>query len=152
MLDICVGLLLVWAAMALARDTSVGRWLRHLLIEAPAARLARITREHVVIATVLFGGTAVIVAVLGHEAARVLAMGLPELATWMTMVEVTAYIDAAVAVVSTLAVTRFAGLKAWLRTIPLPGRPHNRARRQQRTAHAVRKPANDDEPGWALAA
>ncbi len=152
MLDIVVALLLTWGALAMAGDTPVGRAMRGLLVERPAARLARIARGHVMLAVLLFGGTGLIVAVLGHEAARFLAMGLPELASWVTMFEVTAYLDAAVAVVTAVTMTRFAGLKAWLRTFRLPGRPRARAPRRQRTTQAARKPVNDDGPGWALAA
>ncbi len=151
-LDIMVAVLLIWGALALAGDTPVGRMLRRVLIDAPATRLSRITQGHVTLAIVLFGGTGLLVAVLGHEAAHFLAMGLPELASWITMFEVTAYLDAAIAVVTAVSMTRISGFKAWLRTIPIPGRPRNRAPRQRRTAQGVRKPANDDEPGWALAA
>ncbi|MFD1788383.1 hypothetical protein ACFSC3_12450 [Sphingomonas floccifaciens] len=152
MLDIIVAMLLTWAALALAGETPAGRLMRGLLVDRPAARLSRITRGHVTLAVLMFGGTGLLVAVLGHEAARVLAMGLPEFAGWVTMFEVTAYLDAAVAVITAVSVTRVAGIKAWLRTLPLPGRARTRAPRRQRTAQAMRKPANDDEPGWALAA
>ncbi|KQN19580.1 hypothetical protein ASE86_14090 [Sphingomonas sp. Leaf33] len=152
MLDVVVALLLTWGALALAGDTPAGRALRRMLVDRPAARLSRITRGHVTLAIVLFGGTGLIVAVLGHEGARIIAMGLPELASWITMFEVTAYLDAAVAVVTAVSMTRIAGLRAWVRTLPLPGRARGRAPRRQRTAQRLRKPANDDEPGWAVAA
>lgn len=152
MLETIVALVLIWGAVALAGDTPTGRTLRRAFVEWPAVRLSRITRGHVALAVVLFGGTGLIVAVLGHEAARFLAMGLPELASWMTMFEVTAYLDAAIAVVTAVSATRIAGLKSWLRTLPSIRRPRDRAPRCPRTAQAIRKPANDDEPGWALAA
>ncbi|WP_294297317.1 hypothetical protein [uncultured Sphingomonas sp.] len=151
MLDILVALLLTWAALTVAGDTPAGRALRRILVDWPAERLSRITRGHVTLSILVFGGTGLLVAVLGHEAARFLAMGLPELASWITMFEVTAYLDAAVAVVTAVTATRFAGVKAWLRTLPHSKRPRNRAPRQ-RPAQGVRKASNDDEPGWALAA
>ena len=152
MLDILVALLLTWGALMLAGDTPAGRALRRMLVDAPAARLSRVTRGHVTLAILVFGGTGLLIAVLGHEAARFLAMGLPEFAGWVTMFEVTAYLDAAVAVVTAVSMTRIAEIKAWLRTLPSPRRPRSRAPRHQRAARGVRKPSNDDEPGWALAA
>lgn len=152
MLDIVVALLLTWGALVLAGDTPAGRTLRQMLVDWPAARLSRITRGHVTLAIVLFGGTALLVAVLGHEGARIIAMGLPELASWITMFEVTAYLDGAIAVITAVSAARITGVKAWLRTLPLPGRARGRAPRRRRTVQAMRKPANDDEPGWAMAA
>ena len=150
--DVLIALLLIWAAVVLAGETPVGRTLRRALVDWPARRLSRITREQVVLATVMFGGTGLIVAVLGHEAARFLAMGLPELASWVTMFEVTAYLDAAVAMATALTVTRVAAVKAWARSLPVLRHARPRTPRQQRPAQAPRKPANDDEPGLAAAA
>ncbi|HET9510896.1 MAG TPA: hypothetical protein VFO80_07050, partial [Sphingomonas sp.] len=69
MLDILVALLLTWGALMLAGDTPAGRALRRMLVDAPAARLSRVTHGHVTLAILVFGGTGLLIAVLGHEAA-----------------------------------------------------------------------------------
>lgn len=151
MLYTAVALLALWLALALAGDTPCGRALRRALVDWPASRLARITQLQVVLWVAVFGGIGLAQAVLGHEAARGLAMALPEFAGWVTMVEVTAYLDALVALVTTASLARLSGVKAWVRSIRPVRRPRARTPRRRNAGGARRMPANDDDPAPAFA-
>ena len=83
---------------------------------------------------------------LQGDAPMLLAMILPELATWLTTFEIATLAEALVGISAGFAAMRAAGAGNYLK-----GRI--RARRTRRSRIAAHKPANDDEPGgWALAA
>lgn len=145
MIAIGTALVLLYLVMAIAPGTPAARAVRSLLVDRPAAWANGWTRDQLLVTVVFVGGTLLAAATLGHEAARGIAMVLPELATWMTMFEITAYLDALVGVVTALTAASRSGLRAWLGAV-LPRRAARARTRRQRRTPAARKPANDDDP------
>lgn len=130
--------LLIFTAMVVllrAPDTRIARWLHARLVAPLAARLARVERATVIIWVLI----ALVVWLAGREGAQLFAMGLPELAGWMALVDFGVLVDIAAALVVTVAVTPVRTLATALGTRlrrPRPRAPH---RARQRPA------ANDDD-------
>jgi hypothetical protein len=145
MMTIVLGL---WSLVLLAPETPIGRFLRRALVVAPAARLSRITRGEVLLVLLLVGGIGIVGALLGQEGVRLLSMGAPELASFLTAFEITAYLDALAAVVALYSTTNLRTLKARVVAL-LPRKANPRSARARRTARPARDgAANDDEhPG-----
>lgn len=132
-----VAMLGLWLTMLVAGDTPSGRWLRRWMVEKPAARLSRISRMQVAVVLLLaaIGGGAFWL--LGHDGLGLFGMALPELTGLLASVEVTAFIDAAIAMAFVATSVRWSAVVRQLRG----GRPRAiRPRRRERPA-----PSNDDE-------
>ncbi|MES2338826.1 MAG: hypothetical protein V4537_12090 [Pseudomonadota bacterium] len=138
--------LLLWLTLLVAPETPIGGAIHRWTVAKPAARLNRITRGQVLFVLLLVTGASLVGWLIGHEAGRLMAMGLPELAIWATMFEVTAYLDTIAAIVTAASAMRFAGIKARVRAVFTPRRPMARAPRAR--PRRV-EPANDDEDSWA---
>lgn len=147
-MTIMVAALALWCTLLIAPDTPIARAIRGWTVVRPAARLNRVTRGQVLLVLLLVSGASLIVWLMGHEAVRMMAMSLPELATWITMFEVTAYLDALAAIVAAASTARFGAVRLWLGTV-LRRRPATP--RARRTKPGVRIAANDAEDGRGLA-
>lgn len=140
----------LWALLLMARGTPIGGWLERWLVAKPAASLSRIRRETVIILLLLAVLGVGLWWVMGHEGIRLYSMALPELTGMLTAVEVSAWLDAAVALVAAASVARWSNLRAAL-AYRLRRPRANRARRTRRPG----KPAVNDDgegPAFALAA
>ncbi len=131
--------------MLLASDTALGRSLRYWLVARPAARLTEVTagRMIVVAACATIGG--LVLWFGGQDGARMLGLGLPDFATAISALEVSAYLDVLVAVVATASLVRLRGGGAIVISLirRLTGR-ENRTRSSRRRP-VDRDAANDDE-------
>jgi len=144
LLTILAGL---WALLLASRGAPIGDWLQRWMVAKPAAALSRVRRETVIILFLLAVLGVGLWWVLGHEGIRLYSMALPELTGLLTAVEVSAWLDAAVALAAAASVTRWSNLRAAF-AYRLRRPRANRARR----THRPRKPAaNDDGEGPALA-
>ena len=134
-------------------ETPVGRLLHRLMVEAPAARLARIPRRHLLIALALVSAGALLAWLGEGDGVRVLSMAAPETWAWLTTFEVSAYFDALAALAAASSAVRLQGIAARLpaaaRRISRPSAGTARATRGRR--RGIGLPANDDEDGLALA-
>ena len=135
-------LLLVTLTMKLFPRVQVSRMLHHMLVEAPLAAIARMSRRHlifgVVLLATLFAGAELIVMLGSADVAMVLA--------W----DVSLYVDALLAAWALAAVAR--GKAAWQALAAIVTRPLRAARRRapRRRRAATGKAANDsDEDGGA---
>lgn len=135
----------MWLIVLLAPATPIGRALSDWLVVRPAARLSRIGRGHVLLTLAIFTGAAVLVWAVGHESVRLMAMALPDAVAWVTMFEVTAYLDALAVIVTAASATRITGLATWIRG-SRARRPVARARRRTRRTPRPAA-ANDDDDG-----
>jgi hypothetical protein len=139
-------------ALIVAGSTPVGRLLRRMMVEMPAAAVNSLRRVDVAIAIVI-----VLLVVLHFSAGdadpvRMAGLFAPELAIWLTSFEISAIVEIAASLASALALRRRVSIRSILVTLRLARRPRNRVsrarsvRRQNRAA-----PANDDEDGAGLA-
>jgi hypothetical protein len=143
----------VWATLGIWPETPVGRFLHRLMVEAPAARLARVARRHALIAMALMSVGALLAWFGEGDGLRVLSMAAPETWAWLMTFEVGVYFDALAALVAASSAVRVKGIIARLpgaaRRAPRPPAGAGRAKRSHRRSVGV--PANDDEDRLALA-
>lgn len=144
----------IWLAMWAAGTTPTGRWMRRMLVEAPAAWLAKWTR----LQAFLFASALVIVtlAILLLDAEGLVIFGLmsPEAAVWTMALEASGYLDAWIAVTITASTLRAGAMRAWM-TATLTRLRRPAARRAARARHTQRvrrpsAPANDDADGGPI--
>jgi hypothetical protein len=144
LLTVIVGL---WMLLLVARGTPIGDWLQRWMVAKPASALSRIRRDTVITLLLLVALGAGIFWVMGHEGVQLYSMALPELTGMLAALDVTALVDAAIALAAAGSVAGWSNLRAAL-THRLR-RPHaNRARRTRRPGKPA---ANDDGDGPALA-
>ena len=144
MMVLALTLLAAWLLIVRAPGTPVAAIARRLLVEAPARLLNRITRGHVLLAVLLAAFAALLIWQLEGDGVRLLSLMAPEIVSWLTMVEISVYLDALVAAIAVASTVRLRGIRLWLTTIMArrPARP--RARRMPRRP-AEHPAANDDE-------
>lgn len=137
-----VALLGLWCTLLLSEGTPIGRLMRRLLVEWPAARLARI-RRGAVITWALLGVIGLLCFwFLEEDGLRLFTMAMPEIAGWISMFEISALVDALAVTVAAASTLRLGVVRGWLAArLPL-GRRATRARRVRPVA---RDAANDDE-------
>lgn len=139
-----LALLWLWLAMLIAGDTPVGRSLRRWTVEKPAARLSRISRTQVAVVLILLATGTGAWLLLGHDGLSLYGMALPELTGLLASIEMTSFIDAAIAATLVATSVRWRAVTGLVR----------RRARAIRTRRAERPaPSNDDEePAPALLA
>ncbi len=132
-------LLLLWCAHLLAPATPIGRAIRHAMVVAPAAWLARITRGQVML-------TILLIIVVGglmwwqREALNVFAMAGPDIAAFLSTFEITTLLDIGAAALATATAVRVRRLD-----VRLVARPRGSPRRRARHPRPSRiEPANDE--------
>jgi hypothetical protein len=145
-----------WLLMATAPQTPIGEGLRRLLIDKPAAPLARFTRGDAAVMVLLMLTAAMVTLVGEGDGIRLLTLAAPDVAIWITTFEVSAYVDilmALAAAASSLRVRTF--MTRWLGVFTRrpAAKAHKRAirSRKKRSTNAD----NDDDRHWrqtALAA
>jgi hypothetical protein len=145
-----VALLWLWLGMLVAGDTPVGRLMRRWGVEKPAARLSRISRMQVTLALLLIVIGLSAWAAMGHDGLSLYGMAMPELTGMLASIEMTSFIDAAIA--ATLVATSV----RWSAVRTAVAQRLGRARARTVRARRPERPAcsNDDDgpAGVALAA
>ncbi len=140
-------LLACWLVLVAVPETKVARVLHVWLVAMPARKLDRITRGKVILVVPLAIFVALVAWQLEGEGLRLLGMMAPEITTFVTMFEITTWLDVVVAAITTASVLR-------LRTIRhiVQARLPRRKPRARRT-RKPRAPANDDDgPEHSIAA
>src|SRR6218665_2480494 len=89
-----VALLGLWCTLLLAGDTPVGRLMRRVLVEWPAARLSRIKRGAVVTWMILGAIGLLAFWFLEEDGLRLFSMAMPEIAGWISMFEIGSLVEA----------------------------------------------------------
>ena len=147
-------LLVLWATLAVAKDTPIGRFLNRVMVELPAAALNRVTRGHILLAIVLVGLSGLIAWYGGADGVRMLSMAVPDAAGWLITFEVSAYLDVLAALAAASALVRLRSARDFLVMLlaPLMRRPATgEARPRCSRRRPVIAPANDDEDGAGFA-
>lgn len=143
---IVTSLLLLWMALQLAGDTPVGRSMRRVLVDWPAARLSRLTRGHMVLGLLFFLFGAGLVWLLEGEAFRILSAATPELIVWASTFEIVTIVDLFTATLLAASGIRLRSIIATLRRfVSRPG--------ARRIRTPTRRPAvsnDDDDEGAAI--
>ena len=145
-----------WLVMATAPQTPIGKALRRVLIDKPAARLARFTRGDAAVMVLLMLTAAMVTLVGEGDGIRLLTLTAPDVAIWITTFELSAYVDilmALAAAASSLRVRTF--MTRWISVFTRrpTAKAHKRAIRSRKTRST--NADNDDDRHWrqtALAA
>lgn len=143
-----VALLGLWLTLLLAEGTPVGRLMRRVLVEWPAARLARIRRGAVITWTLLGLIGLLCFWFLEADGLRLFTMAMPEIAGWISMFEISALVDALAVTVAAASTLRLGAVRGWMAGRLQLGR---RASRTRRVRPVEREASNGDDEGADLA-
>ena len=146
--------LAAWAALMVAGGTPIGRLLNRVMVDMPAKALNRLERGHIALAIVV---TMLVVLHLNAgdgDPIRMVSLFAPDIALWLTSIEISAIIEASIGLVAALAAVRRMSIAAVLTgfSIRLPRHPKNKVNRARNGPRRDRTlPANDDEDGMEFA-
>lgn len=121
---------------------------REQLVEGATQAIASINRGHILVTVVLLSVIAASIWLGGNDAARMLLMSAPDVATMLSAFEVSSFVDAVVAVTmvaASLRLSMFARMLRIRRRRPSLTTVHRHTRAARR--QTLRRPANDDEDG-----
>lgn len=137
----CIVILRLWPDLPLARVLAA------LLVVPVARRVARLTPGHWLLFAIISAAAGTVLW-MGGDIIVVSAMGTPELAGVLVMIDVAAYLDTVLAAFAVAGAVRGTAVRLWVARLLPRGR--NRRTRRVRVA---RKAANDDEPAgvWLAA-
>ncbi|WP_310596209.1 hypothetical protein [Sphingomonas sp.] len=136
---VVVTFVMAWAAMVVWPDVPVVQRLRAWLIVHPAARLSAIRRGDVAVGIVIVAAVIVMSVCEDSSAGRLFLYAMPDAVIWLTTIELSAVVDALVAVAVAFSAWRGGGAGVLVRRLPAR-RAHRAARTRPKLA-----PANDDE-------
>ena len=142
-----------WLVMATAPQTPIGAALCRTLVDTPAARLSRFTRGDAAV-VILLTIAAMMVTLVGEaDGIRMLTLAAPDVAIWITTVEVSAYLDIVMAMAAAASGLRVRGAMARYLGV-FAKRPAARARKRAIRSHKTRSTIahNDDDRDWRAAA
>ncbi|KQM20007.1 hypothetical protein ASE73_04445 [Sphingomonas sp. Leaf24] len=137
----CIAILRLWPDLPMAQALAA------LLVVPVARRMARLTPGHWLLFAIVSAAAGAVLW-MGGDMIVVSAMGAPELAGVIAMIDVAAYLDAVLAALAVASAVRGTAVRLWVgRLLP---RPRSRRTRRVRVA---RKAANDDDPAgvWLAA-
>lgn len=137
----CIAILRWWAELPLARALAA------LLVVPVARRLAALTPGHWLLFVMVSAVTGTVLW-MGGDMLIVSAMGAPELAGMLAVIDVAAYLDAMLAAFAVAGAVRGSAVRLWVAR----WLPRGRSRRTRRV-RVLRKAANDDDPAgvWLAA-
>ncbi|MEI9850469.1 MAG: hypothetical protein WDN24_05970 [Sphingomonas sp.] len=143
---ITAAMILIWLAMLAGGRTTTGKAMRRVLVEAPARWLSGWTRGQLITLALIFTGAAIVIGVMEHEGAMLMAMYSPEALMLLASIEFTSMVDLIAATLLTATTMRLGAVHMWR------ARAWHRAagRRGTRRARRAKPPANDDCDGGAL--
>lgn len=122
----------------LAPELPLSRWLSEWLAAKPARWLLRRSRQEMI-------AWAIVAALIAFAGEYVLIIGGPQMAVGLA-VDLAAYVDAMIAVVTLASAARVQGMTRWFKLRAMARRPRSRAIRARRTK-CLQAPANDSEDG-----
>lgn len=137
----CIVILRRWPDLPLAQV------LAGLLVVPVARRVARLTPGHWLLFAIASAAAGTVLW-MGGDMIVASALGAPELAGVIAMIDVAAYLDAVLAAFAVAGAVRGTAIRLWIARLL----PRGRSRRTRRVRGA-RKAANDDEPAgvWLAA-
>jgi hypothetical protein len=143
-----------WITLAAAGNTPIGRILYRAMVEIPALAANGLTRGNVAIAIVVLMLAVLHLSAGDADPVRMVGLLAPDLAIWLTSLEIGAIIEAVAGFVAAWATLRRVNVPSALtafifRFAKRPERRAKRARRNRRGNCAF--PANDDEDGEEIA-
>jgi hypothetical protein len=143
-------LLLCWAALLIAGDTSTGRFMRCVMVVKPAAAANRLEPGHVALAIVITLLVVLHASAGDGDPIRMVALFAPDMALWLASIELGTLVEASIGLVAALAALRTAVRSAF--ALRLPRHPKNKVNRARSGPRRHRSlPANDDEDGARFA-
>ena len=138
-----------WLVMATAPRTPIGNAMHRVLIDRPAARLARFTRGDAAVMALLMLTAAMVTLVGEGDGIRLLTLAAPDVAIWITTFEISVYVDILMALAAAASSLRVRGfMTRWLGVFTCrPGaKAHQRAIRSRKKRSMVAD--NDDDRHW----
>lgn len=135
----CIVLLRVWPDLPMARALAA------VLVVPLARRIVALTPGHWLLFAMVTAAAGTVLW-MGGDMIIVSALGTPELAAALAVIDVAAYLDALLAAVAVAGAVRGTTVKLWVARLL----PRSRGRRTRRMRPA-RKAANDDDPADWLA-
>ncbi len=137
----CIAILRWWPELPLARALAA------LLVVPVTRRLAALTPGHWLLFVMVSAATGTVLW-MGGDMLIVSAMGAPELAGMLAVIDVAAYLDAMLAAFAVAGAVRGSAVRLWVAR----WLPRGRSRRTRRV-RVLRKAANDDDPAgvWLAA-
>jgi hypothetical protein len=149
-------LLLLLATILVAPDTPAGRFLHHIMVERPAAVLARVTWGHVLRGSVLLLAVAAVLWLMQDDGLQILAGAAPDTISWIVAFDVSTYIEAIAALALIASTVRLRAVRVRLHNI-LPRRFARAGRRESRSKgtssrHALKADNDNDDDSRRLAA
>ena len=144
---------LIIVLILFAPTTPTAQLLRSWVVDEPVRRLSKITRGHAIVTLATLGIVGLVLSIIGHEAAFLLAQAMPELIGLATTFDIVALVDAAVAVALIASTVRLRALsmrsKAVCRSI---ASRVMKIRKPHRQAPAKDSGANDNDDDHHLRA
>ncbi len=129
-----------------APETPAGRFLHRHLVVALTARLNRITRGQILLATLLCGLVMLVTWLLQGDGLAMLGMAAPETTIWLISVEASSYLDVLAGIMIAASTVRVRGFVAQLRGLRRGAvRRPTGVRRARRTARPMRPDASNDD-------
>lgn len=143
--------LAAWMVLRLAPETPIGGTLHHALVAWPAERLSRIRPGHILLIVLLAGIVAAALWLFEGDGIPLLSMGAPEIAAFVSSIEVSTYLDIVAALIVSASALRLQTLRGVVSGGIARLRPHRPRTPHTRRERAAR-PANDDEDRPAVTA
>ncbi|MEG3083051.1 hypothetical protein U1707_05315 [Sphingomonas sp. PB2P12] len=145
-----------WLVLVAAPETAIGKTIRRVLIDRPAARLARFSRGDAAVMFLLMMAAAMVTLVGEGDGIRLVALAAPDVAIWIATLEVSAYLDVLVTLAAAVSGLRIRSVMARCLGIfagSSVAKARQRGVRSRKTRPMVAD--NDDDRHWretALAA
>jgi len=133
-----------WLVMIAAPETAIGKAMRRMLIDRPAARLTRFSRGDAAVMFLLLMAAAMVTLVGEGDGVRLLTLAAPDVAIWITTFEVSAYLDIVMALAATVSSLRVRGVLARYLGV-LGRRPAAKARKRATRSRKARPAAADND-------
>lgn len=149
-------LLLLLASMLIVPDTQIGRFLHQIMVDRPAAALARVTFGHIVLGSVLLMAVVITLWLMQNEGLRLLSSFTPETLAWIVAFDIPTYLEAVSALALITSAVRFRAIRVLLHDI-LPRRLGRTGRRESRSSgtsspHTLKADNDNDEESRRQAA
>lgn len=138
--------LALWLILVIAPDTAIGRTLQRWLVAAPARRLSRVGRGHVVLAVLLVAAVGAVIWIMEQDGILLMSMAAPEVAAFLTTFEISAYLDVIAALAMAASAMRLRAVGLRLRHIVTrQARMAPRSARARKAPRPVRRDAANDD-------
>lgn len=145
MFAITIAFAAAWLTISLAAGMPIAELLQRIMVDTPARRLNRITRGHILTTAALLAFGGLLIWQLEGDGLRLLSLMAPEIGTWLTMFEISTWLDAVVAVVALSSTVRLRGWRAWIVAVSTRRTPGKCVRAQR--SRKVRRSADNDDDG-----